>query len=225
MSVQDVLSKLLFPYIAPIISVSITGNPNKSICEKGEVVTITEINGVVTKKSDKITSVAFLDSSNILKEFITDVENGGNFTYKFTTPIDVTSDLPNNRFRMRVIDTSTNTTYANTNNINFYYPYYFGVIEENQEITENLFSNFTKKIEAKGNKSNNYTTNNQCMVIAYPKSYGTLKKILDQNSFDVTNTFIRSEINVIGLDKTSQAYYVYTNNASSVTNFKITFQY
>ena len=225
MSVQDVLSKLLFPYIAPVINVSITRNPNKSICEKGEVVTITEINGVVTKKSDKITSVAFLDSSNILKEFTTNVENGGNFTYKFTTPIEITSDLPSNRFRMRVVDASTNTTYANTNNINFYYPYYFGVIEENQEITENLFSNFTKKIEAKGNKSNNYTTNNQCMVIAYPKSYGTLKKILDQNSFDVTNTFIKREVNVTGLDKTSQIYYVYTNNASSVTNFKITFQY
>ena len=225
MSVQDVLSKLLFPYIAPVINASITRNPNKSIYEKGEVVTITEINGVVTKKSDKITSVAFLDSSNVLKEFTVDVENGGNFTYKFTTPIDITSDLPNNRFRMRVRDASTNATYANTNNINFYYPYYFGVIEENQEITENLFSNFTKKIEAKGNKSNNYTTNNQCMVIAYPKSYGTLKKILDQNSFDVTNTFIKSEVNVTGLDKTSQVYYVYTNNASSVTNFKITFQY
>ena len=63
------------------------------------------------------------------------------------------------------------------------------------------------------------------MLIAYPKSYGALKKILDQNSFDVTNTFIRSEINVIGLDKTSQTYYVYVNNASTVTDFKITFQY
>lgn len=225
MSVQDVLSKLLFPYIAPVINVSIIRNPNKSICEKGEVVAITEINGVITKKSDKITSVAFLDSSNVLKEFTVDVENGGNFTYKFTTPIDITSDLPNNRFRMRVIDASTNATYANTSNINFYYPYYFGVIEENQEITENLFSNFTKKIEVKGNKSNNYTTNNQCMVIAYPKSYGALKKIIDQNGFDVTNSFIKSEVNVTGLDKTSQTYYVYTNNASSVTNFKITFQY
>ena len=63
------------------------------------------------------------------------------------------------------------------------------------------------------------------MLIAYPKSYGALKKIIDQNSFDVTNSFIKSEVNVTGLDKTSQTYYVYTNNASSVTNFKITFQY
>ena len=124
-----------------------------------------------------------------------------------------------------VTDTSGNSTYANTDSITFCYPYYFGVVEENQEITSDLFNDLVKKIETKGNKSNNYTTNNQCMLIAYPKSYGALKKILDQNSFDVTNTFIKSEVNVTSLDKTSQAYYVYTNNASSVTNFKITFQY
>ena len=225
LSVQDVLTKLLFPYIAPIVSASIVKNPNKSICEYGENITLTGINGNVTKKSDKITSVAFLDSTTILKQFTTNVENGGSFNYSFTTPIIISSNLSSTRFRMMVTDISGNNTYANTSSITFCYPYYFGVIEDNQEITSDLFNNFTKKIETKGNKSNSYTTNNQCMVIAYPKSYGTLKKILDQNSFDITNTFIKSEVNVTGLDKTSQAYYVYTNNASSVTNFKITFQY
>ena len=127
--------------------------------------------------------------------------------------------LPHFEFEVR------ENIYANTSNINFYYPYYFGIVEENQVITSDLFANFTKKIEAKGTKTNSYTTNNQCMLIAYPKSYGALRKILDQNSFDVTNTFIRSEINVIGLDKTSQIYYVYVNNASAVADFKITFQY
>jgi hypothetical protein len=225
LSVQDVLSKLLFPYIAPVISASITKNPNKNTCEYGEQILISIITCNVTKKSEKITNISFLDSSNILKQITSGVENGGSFTYTFTEPVIITSNLSNNRFRVSVKDSSTKTIYANTSNINFYYPYYFGIVEENQTITSDSFANFTKKIEAKGTKTNNYTTNNQCMLIAYPKSYGTLKKILDQNSFDVTNTFIRSEINVIGLDKTSQTYYVYVNNASTVTNFKITFQY
>lgn len=225
LSVQDVLTKLLFPHVAPIVSASITKNPNKSICEYGESITLTGISGNVTKKSDKITSITFLDSTTILKQFETNVENGGSFNYSFTTPIIISSDLSSIRFRMMVADISGNTTYANTSSITFCYPYYFGVIEENQEITSDLFNNFTKKIETKGNKSNNYTTNNQCMIIAYPKTYGALKKILDQNSFDVTNTFIRSEISVIGLDKTSQQYYIYKNNASTVADFKITFQY
>ena len=225
LSVQDVLTKLLFPYIAPIVSASTVKNPNKSICEYGENITLTGINGNVTKKSDKITCVTFLDSTTILKQFITNVENGGSFNYSFTTPVIISSNLSGTRFRMMVTDISGNNTYANTSSITFCYPYYFGVIEENQEITSDLFNNFTKKIETKGNKSNNYTTNNQCMIIAYPKTYGALKKILDQNSFDVTNTFIRSEVSVVGLDKTSQQYYIYKNNASTVTDFKITFQY
>ena len=225
LSVQDVLTKLLFPYIAPVVSASIVKNPNKSICEYGENITLTGINGNVAKKSDKITSVTFLDSTTVLKQFTTNVENGGNFNYSFTTPVIISSNLSSTRFRMMVTDISGNNTYANTSSITFCYPYYFGVVEENQTITGDSFANFTKKIETKGTKTNNYTTNNQCMLIAYPKSYGALKKILDQNSFDVTNTFTRSEINVVGLDKTSQVYYVYVNNTSTVTNFKITFQY
>ena len=225
LSVQDVLTKLLFPYIAPVVSASIVKNPNKSICEYGESITLTGISGNVTKKSDKITSITFLDSTTILKQFETNVENGGSFNYNFTTPVIISSNLSSTRFRMMVTDISGNNIYANTDSIIFCYPYYFGVVEENQMITSDSFANFTKKIETKGTKTNNYTTNNQCMLIAYPKSYGALKKILDQNSFDVTNTFTRSEINVVGLDKTSQVYYVYVNNTSTVTNFKITFQY
>ena len=225
LSVQDVLTKLLFPYIAPVVSASIVKNPNKSICEYGENITLTGINGNVAKKSDKITSVTFLDSTTVLKQFTTNVENGGSFNYSFTTPVIISSNLSSTRFRMMVTDISGNNTYANTGSITFCYPYYFGVVEENQTITGDSFANFTKKIETKGTKTNNYTTNNQCMLIAYPKSYGALKKILDQNSFDVTNTFTRSEINVVGLDKTSQVYYIYVNNTSTVTNFKITFQY
>ena len=224
MSVQDVLSKLLFPYVAPIVSASITKSPNKSICEYGEIIQIIGISGNITKKSDKITSVSFLDSTTVLKEF-ENVENGGNFNFIFGSPINISSNLSSTRFRMKVVDNSNKITYANTSGINFYYPYYYGVIEENQSITNELFSTFIKKVEAKGTKSNNYTTNNQCMIIAYPKSYGNLNKILDQNSFDVTNTFKKSEIDIVGLDGTSQKYYVYKNNASTVTNFKITFQY
>ena len=83
----------------------------------------------------------------------------------------------------------------------------------------------TKKVEAKGNKTHSFTTFNECMIIAYPKTYGSLKKILDQNSFDVTATFTKSEVVVVGLDGTEQKYYVYRNNASTVSNFKMTFQY
>ena len=225
MSVQEVLTKLLFPYVAPTVSASLTYNPSGNIFECGNSITITAINGTVTKKSDSIISVRFLDSSTILQEITSGVGNTASYRYTFPTPITITSNLPNTRFRFSVTDASNKTYYANTVNVNFYYPYYFGVINENEELTNELFSTLTKKVEAKGNKTNDYTTSNQCMLMAYPKSYGELKKILDANSFDVTATFTKNEFNVVGLDGTSQPYYVYINNASSVTNFRMTFQY
>ena len=63
------------------------------------------------------------------------------------------------------------------------------------------------------------------MIIAYPKAYGVIKKILDPNSFDVTSTFTITEIKITGLDGTSQSYYVYVNNASTVSGFTMTFSY
>ena len=225
MSVQEVLTKLLFPYVAPTVNASLTYSPTGNTFEYGNLVVITAINGTVTKKSEAITSVKFLDSSTVLQEITNGVSGTGSYKYTFSTPITISSNLSNTRFRFSVTDSSNKTYYANTTNINFYYPYYFGVIEENEMLTNSLFTNLTKRVEAKGDKTNNYTTSNQCMLIAYPKSYGELKKILDANSFDVTGTFTKSEFNIIGLDGTSQPYYVYINNASSVTNFRMTFQY
>jgi ABC-type uncharacterized transport system YnjBCD substrate-binding protein len=92
-------------------------------------------------------------------------------------------------------------------------------------INESLIKSLTKHIEAKGTKNISYTTEQQKMIIAYPKSYGAIKKILDPNSFDVTNTFTRTEIKITGLDGTSQSYYVYANNASTVSGFTMTFSY
>ena len=63
------------------------------------------------------------------------------------------------------------------------------------------------------------------MIFAYPTSYGVISKILDANSFDVTNTFSHSTLNIIGLDNTSQSYYVYINRASTVSNFNMKFNY
>ena len=63
------------------------------------------------------------------------------------------------------------------------------------------------------------------MVIAYPKSYGVLKSILDPNGFEQIASFTLTELNIIGLDRTSQPYYVYSNQASTNTNFNMTFKY
>ena len=132
----------------------------------------------------------------------------------------ITSNLSNSRFRVAVRDTR-NTYYANTNSLSFYYPYYIGTILQDEVLTNDVIINLPKKVQSKATITNNFSTNNECMLIAYPKSYGALRQIVDANGFDVTNTFTQNEMIVT----TNQTYYVYINKASTVSNFKMTFYY
>lgn len=220
MTTLEILNKLIFPYVAPTYSV--VGTPNGGIYEKGNNQVITNVKVTVTKKSEKITKIEVFDGSTSLGYLEgADIENGG--TFNFNVNVEVNST--NKQLTVTITDASNNNYTTKTGSFNFIYPYYVGVCEVNDEITETLIKGLTKRIEAKGSKSISYTTNNQKMVFAYPSSYGNIIKILDPNSFDVTNTFNKTAISIIGLDGTAQNYYVYTNSASTVTNFAMKFNY
>ena len=220
MTTLEILNKLIFPYVAPTYSA--VGTPNGGFYEKGNNQVITNVKVTVTKKSEKITKIEVFDGSTSLGYLEgVDIENGG--TFNFNVNVEVNST--NKQLIATITDASNNSYTTKTGTFNFIYPYYVGVCEVNDEITETLIKGLTKRIEAKGSKSISYTTNNQKMVFAYPSSYGNIVKILDPNSFDVTNTFNKTAISIIGLDGTAQNYYVYTNSASTVTNFAMKFNY
>ena len=220
MTTLEILNKLIFPYVAPTYSA--VGTPNGGFYEKGNNQVITNVKVTVTKKSEKITKIEVFDGSTSLGYLEgVDIENGG--TFNFNVNVEVNSI--NKQLTVTITDASNNSYTTKTGTFNFIYPYYVGVCEVNDEITETLIKGLTKRIEAKGSKSISYTTNNQKMVFAYPSSYGNIVKILDPNSFDVTNTFNKTAISIIGLDGTAQNYYVYTNSASTVTNFAMKFNY
>ena len=220
LTVKEILNKLLYPYLAPTIAVQ--GTPNGGIFEKGNNQTITSVKVIVTKKSEKITKIEVLQGSNVLaSQEDSAISNGGTFTYAVNIPVNST----NVQLTGKVTDASGTTRTSTTASFNFVYPYYVGVCGENDTIDENLIKGLSKRIETKGTKIIPYTTNQQRMIIAYPKSYGSLKRVLDANSFDVTDTFTRMEIKITGLDGTSQSYYVYVNNASTVSDFTMTFNY
>ena len=219
MPVNEVLTKLLYPYVAP--QVGANSNPNGGTFEKGNTQTVTRITANVTKKSEKISKVEFLDGGTVLETKAgAEVQNGGSIS--ITTDIAVNS---NKNFQVKVTDAANKVYTANTGNFNFVYPYYMGVCAENATIDEALVKRLTKKVEGKGNKSHAFTCDFQRMVFAYPKSHGRLRQIIDPNNFDVTGTFGVQEVNVTGLDGTAQAYYVYVNSASTVSNFNMKFNY
>ena len=219
MPVSEVLTQLLYPYVAPTVSAS--SSPNGGTFEKGNNQKVTKITANVTKKSERITKVEFFDGNTSLGvKSGAEVQNGGSIA--ITTDIAVSA---NKNFKVTVTDAANKSYNANTGSFNFVYPYYMGVCAEGADINEALVKGLTKKVEAKGNKSNSFTCDYQRMVFAYPKAHGKLKSIIDPNNFDVTGTFGVQEVSITGLDGTAQTYYVYVNSASTVSNFTMKFNY
>lgn len=225
MSIQDILTKLLYPYVAPTVSASISYSPMGTIFEYGQLVNVTSITVNITKKSENISNIHFYQNNVMIKELTENISLGGSFIYTFPTEVKITTSISNSYFKVKVMDENKKETTANTVALSFYYPYYYGVIDADIEITEELIKGLTKQVVAKGNKSYTYNPNYQRMVIAYPKSYGVLKSILDPNGFEQINSFSCIELSIVGLDETSQLYYVYSNDASTNSNFTMKFNY
>lgn len=102
--------------------------------------------------------------------------------------------------------------------LTFIQPYYYGASNTS---TISDFTGLTANVTAKGQKTFNYTTNNQHMVFAYDSSYGNLKTILDGNGFDVTGGWTKSIVTVDGF-----SYFVYVSNSPTTdTNAPFTFKY
>lgn len=220
LTVKEILNKLLYPYIKPVITV--TATPNGGTYEKGSTQTITNVKVVVTKKSEKITKIEVLNGTQVIaRQNDEAINNGGTFNYN----VNVSVPSTNKQLTVKVTDNSGNAITKTTNAFTFVYPYYYGVCDEGTTINGDLIKSLTKSVETKGTKAITYTTNNQRMIFAYPKSYGVITKILDPNSFDVTSTFTMSQITIIGLDGTGQSYYVYVNSPSTVSNFNMKFSY
>lgn len=219
---HEILNKLLFPYVAQEVGTP-TRTPSSTVLEKGNDQTITAVSVKVTKKSEAITSVALYKGDELLAEKTGDeVAAGGTFTFS-----DLTVSVPSTSvvLTVKVTDASGNVVSKSTAAWNFVYPYYIGVCAEDATIDEALVEGLTKKVEAKGNKSNTFTCDYQRMVFAYPKAHGVLKSILDPNNFEIIGSFDRNEVNITGLDGTAQTYYVYVNGASTVTDFVVNFKY
>lgn len=221
MPVNQVLTKLLYPYVKPEVSASTT--PNGGVFEKGAEQNVTNIAVNVVKKSEKISKIeCFDDQESLGVKQGKEVENGG----KFDFTIDKTFNSEKKAFKVSVTDAEQKMYSVMTGEFRFVYPYYMGVMDAGQNTaTEDIVKALTKKVEEKGNKQHSFTVNNQRMVFAYPKAYGALKSIIDPNGFDNFSSFGREEVQITGLDGTPQDYYVYVNSPSTNTNFVMKFNY
>lgn len=211
----EMINKMLHAYVAPTVSAAMSPT-NGGVVEVGTTQTVSAVTVNIAKGSADITKIEVFDGSTSIGSLTSGIKEGAN-TITLASALSVTA---NKQLSVTVTDADNKTVTAKTGTFTFVNPYYYGVIAAGTAPTEALIKAATKSVQAKGNKSFTFTCNNQRMMYAYPKSYGALSKILDANSFDVTGTFARSEVTVNGV-----AYYVYVNDASTVTNFKMTFNH
>ena len=224
MTTHEILNTLLFPYVSFVLG-STSRSAAAATLENGETQTLSSASITVTKKSKPITSIQLINGTTVIEEKTGDaVANGGTITFNGFDAITVSkSNNPNLKFT--VTDGQT-TESKNVGASTFVYPYYWGVCAPDATIDEALVEGLTKSKSSRGNKTDiAFTCANQCQVFAYPKAHGVLKSIIDPNNFEIIDSFTRSELNITGLDGTTQAYYVYVSGACSVTDFKIDFKY
>lgn len=219
MPVTDVLTKILYPYTKPAVSISVS--PNGGTYEKGTSVSLSSLKTTVTRKSSDIASVVGKQGSTVLTTITSGVASGGTFNLLPSNGISITS---NTSFSAIATDIDGGATTANGGSFTFVDPYFYGVFETNSEPQGTDVAALTKDIKGKGAKTYTYTTNGQCMVIAYPASYGVLKSALDPNGFENIGSFTKYDVTV-PCTSGNVAYYVYVKTASTVSDFAMKFTY
>lgn len=224
MPITEVLNKILYPWVAPVVTAKVVKPANGGTFEKGNTQNVTSINVTVTKKSANITKIEVFDGATSLGSKsgadLEGLKSSNTGTFDFAVNVNVTT---NKSFTAKVTDADNKITPANTGTFTFVYPYYQGVIAASATANEATVKALTKLIQTKGTKAVTYNASNQKMVFAAPVSNGVIKTITDPNGFNVTDTFTQSTISITGLDGTVQQYYVYVSNPTTVSNFKMTF--
>lgn len=219
-TMKEMFDMILYPHLKPTISCQVTAPSNGGIFETGTTVNVTKIRVTANSKSNKLKSLTVVKGANTVWTKTTELGKGG--TYDINVAQNITT---NTTFTAKVVDDINDNASANSGTFSFVYPIYHGSFDGDSAPTAEQIKALTKHIEAKGTKSYQYTLNNTRACFAYPKAYGALSRIYDQNNFDVTSTFTRYEVNVVCADNKTVVYFVYINNRSTVSNFTNKFQW
>lgn len=215
MPINELLTKILYPYVAPTASLVIV--PATTVYEVGATIDSLAVKVATTKKSRDIESIEVKQDGAVVETITEGVANGGTFTADIT---DITS---NTSFQATVKD-SEGSVNTNTVSIKFYRPAYVGSTALNpEEFNSDMVVGGVKKLQAPATVDYTYTIVAKRMFFAVPEGW-TVSKILDPNSFDVTSSFKTATVQVACLDGNEVPYTVYYSEPTTQTNFKVTFQ-
>jgi hypothetical protein len=183
--ITDLITELLYPYTKPVIN-SFTLNPAAGAKEKNVSLSVTSATAKVTKKSKPIASVSLYKGDTLVETKTDEISSSGTtLTFAVNETLDGTT---NTSYTLKVVEAgdNANTVTSSTQTYSFVYPYFYGTVANGTDITSDVVLSLSKEVRAKASHSHSFTTNNTCPVIAYPKSYGVLKSIVDPNNFTQT---------------------------------------
>ena len=214
----QVLDDLLHPYVSPS-GVSLSLSETGGVFECG--VTKTVSTGTVrwTNGSQNITKAEILQGGSPVAEATVE----GSVTSIACNPTSPIQIKTNTSFTARVTDPTKQVSGGNVS-YTFVYPFYHGIVTTTSP-DEGTVKGLTKDVSTKSNKAYTQDMNANYACIAYPKSYGVLKSILDPSGFENIGSFTRSEIQITGLDSTAQTYYVYVSGINTASGYQFRYNF
>lgn len=180
-TLQDFIENFFFPFIPATVAISSGGT---TYYETGSVQSFV-ISSTVTANDETIfgTGSVYKDSiewntSSVIPPYtfaFTDVNINSNHSYYTKVGVDNNGNP--------VLITSNTKTAA------FIYPYLWGMSTIAGLSGNSLYTEFTKQVQASGNKTISLIGNIVYIYFCYPSTYGNLTSILDPNNFESIGNF------------------------------------
>ena len=224
LDLHDIIRKILYPDKKYEITGSLKLNKNGSIFEVGTSVIVEKIIlNVVEKGSNPMQQINFYRNNAVVHSM--QPTDSTLASYSFDVNDTLTSSVSNSYYRVELKDATGIIVKANTTAVNFYLPYYHGVVSPDFVPNEASIKAMTKSVAAKAQQSYSFTMREQCACFAYPASYGNLSSILDPNGFEQINGFTKKTVTLVDASNKQQQYNVYIGPENTNTNFKLTFKF
>ena len=218
-TMEDMFNKLLYPYIAPSLSFSVSPSTG-TVREFGDDVATVTLNATTTKHTNDITLVEFYRGGSLIHTQASPIASGGLETYVDTTPV-TTNGVT---FNAKAGD-GTQTTTSGGVGYTFVYPFYYGVGSPGLTGAQ-IRSTLTMLIKSPSNTVTTTSPSSQVFYLAYPNTSPALTSILDTNGFETLSDYTLRTVSITGLDGSAQTYKVYEyNNVTTQTNFTNTFKF